>query len=120
VPRQTQFKIKNSQRNSFILSAANFLTGFCKSKVYTFIALRCAKGFVKTISIRLPADSILSTKTLLLQNPVSRPGCYDKNERGSCRFYISSIIKIYDYGNDNDQYLLLYGVFGYCHQTQEI
>jgi hypothetical protein len=42
------------------------LTGFCKSKVCSAYQ-RIAAGFAKTISIRLPADSILFTKTLLLQ-----------------------------------------------------
>ena len=32
------------------LSVANFLTGFVKSKVCAFIALRLATGFAKTIS----------------------------------------------------------------------
>jgi hypothetical protein len=74
--------------NSFILSIANFLTGFVKSKVcvlpkfrgrtgHGFCKNNLHPGLASAAAEKYLWGCILFTKTLLLSNPVSRPGCYD-------------------------------------------
>jgi hypothetical protein len=92
-------------------SFANFLTGFVKNKVCTFFAIPvglrlaeinrfchrfCAFGGINRslpFSFYSTVANLLSVQTLLFPNPVSRRGCYDKNERGIGRVYFLHHLK---------------------------
>lgn len=119
------FKLQKSHKEDFIkihslktpssLSGAKFLTGFAKKQGLHLHCIAVGHGFCKKYPLRFrcfcginrcaiysTVNEIFFAKTLLLPNPVSRPGCYDQNERGECRVQnIFKQLNFINHGNDS-------------------